>query len=150
MTLSAIAYTINQQAAIFQLGHKVGFPAAYVPRQGFNSKFLRAITFTAATSHKSVLMLTYNNFTVQESENADSFGTGGDQASTGSVELTLPGSGRRTPIMGTWTTDYGIQGSGNHGFLTFRMNDVYYDIMSLSSALPEDQINKIAESFSET
>lgn len=30
------------------------------------------------------------------------------------------------------------------------MNDVYYDIMSLSSALPEDQINKIAESFSET
>lgn len=117
MTLSAIAYTINQQATIFQLGHKVGFPAAYVPRQGFNSKFLRATTFTAATSHKSVLMLTYNNFTVQESENADSFGTGGDQATTGSVELTLLGSGLRTPVMGTWTTDYGIQGSGTHGFL---------------------------------
>ena len=148
MNLSSITYAINQQATIFQLGHKVGFPAAYVPRQGFNSKFVRATTFTAATSHKSVLMLTYNNFTVQESGKANSFGTGGDHVPTGSVQLTIPGSGSRAPIMGTWTTDYGIQGSGTHSFLTFRMNGVYYDIMS--NTLSEAQINKIAESFSET
>lgn len=42
ISLSSITYTTKQQATIFQLGHKVGFPAAYVPRQGFQSQFVRA------------------------------------------------------------------------------------------------------------
>ncbi|PSR25465.1 MAG: hypothetical protein C7B47_12045 [Sulfobacillus thermosulfidooxidans] len=148
MNLSSITYTTNQQATIFQLGHKAGFPAAYVPRQGFNSKFMRATTFTATTSHKGVLMLTYNNFTVQESGSANSFGTGGDHVTTGTIALTIPGSGSRTPIMGTWTTVYGIQGSGTHSSLTFQMNGVYYIIGS--QTLSENQVDQIAESFSET
>ncbi|MCL4493580.1 MAG: hypothetical protein M1294_02040 [Firmicutes bacterium] len=149
-TLSPITYTANQQATIFELGHQAGFPAAYVPREGFHSTYVKATVFTAATSHKTVLMLTYNNFTVQESGTMDSFGSGGNHATTGSAQLTIPGSGSRVPIMGTWTTDYGIQGSGTHSFLTFRMNGVYYDIMSLSNTLSEAQINTIADSFSET
>ncbi|PSR29426.1 MAG: hypothetical protein C7B46_18650, partial [Sulfobacillus benefaciens] len=98
ISLSPITYTTKQQATIYDLGHSVGFPAAYVPRQGFQSKFVQATTFIAATSHKGVLMLTYNNFTVQESGSANSFGTGGDHVTTGTVALTIPGSGSRTPI----------------------------------------------------
>ena len=148
ISLSPITYTTKQQATIYDLGHSVGFPAAYVPRQGFQSKFVQATTFIAATSHKGVLMLTYNNFTVQESGSANSFGTGGDHVTTGTVALTIPGSGSRTPIQGTWTTVYGNMGSGTHSFLTFQMNGVYYIIGS--QTLSETQVDQIAESFSET
>ncbi len=148
--LSSITYTANQQANIFEIGRQAGFPAAYIPREGFHSEYVKATVFTAATSHGTVLMLSYNNFVIQESAKADSFGTGGDHATTGSLPLTIPGSGSQTPRTGTWITDYGIQGSGMHSFLTFQMNGVYCDIMSPANTLSETQITKIAESLSES
>ncbi|PSR32213.1 MAG: hypothetical protein C7B44_15515 [Sulfobacillus thermosulfidooxidans] len=93
-------------------------------------------------------MLIYNNFTVQESGNANSLGTGGDHAITGTVALTIPGSGSQTPITGTWTTVYGIMGSGTHSSLTFQMNGVHYIIGS--HTLCENQVDQITGSVSKT
>ncbi len=149
----SITYSNSQTALIIKEGHLARFPYMSVPRKGFDSQFVGVKLYTTTPVYpkilpKKILTLTYNNFIVYESRSAKAFGTGGDHARTRVVHLTIPGSGSRTPILGTWTTDYGIQGSGMHSFLTFRMHGVYCEIMS--NTLSETQVNTIAESFSET
>lgn len=97
-------------------------------------------------------MLTYSNFIIQEAGKSHSFGNGGDRVITDTVQLTIPGSGSQTPVTGTWTTVYGIQGSGTHSSLTFQMDGVYYIIGQNqgSQTLSQNQVDQIAESLSET
>ena len=151
-----ITYSNSQTALITQDGHLAGVPYALVPRKGFDSQFISVKFYTTTPVYpkilpKTVLMLTYNNFTLQEAGKPHSFGTGGDRVTDGTVALTIPGSGSQTPITGAWTKVYGIMGSGTHSFLQFQMDGVYYIIgqNQRSQTLSKNQIDQIAESIGE-
>ena len=150
-----ITYSNSQTALITQDGHLAGVPYALVPRKGFDSQFISVKFYTTTPVYpkilpKTVLMLTYNNFTLQEAGKPHSFGTGGDRVTDGTVALTIPGSGSQTPIRGTGTEVYGIMGSGTHSLLQCQMDGVYY-IMGQShgsQTLAKNLIDHIAESIS--
>jgi hypothetical protein len=144
-TLSPITYTNSQLSTIGNWVQKMDEAGLLIAYKGFNSRFLNAKIYKSAVSHGNILTLTYNNFTIQEARTSP-FGTGGDRAVAGTVLLTIPGTGSQT-VLGTWTKVYGIQGSGNHFFLTFKASGVYYLISS--SKLSQSQINQIVEAFAE-
>ena len=153
ISASLITYSNSQIALITQKGLKAGFPRAFVPRKGFNSQFISVKFYTTTPVYpkilpKKVLMLTYNNFIIQEAGKPHSFGNGGDRVTDGTVALTIPGSGSQTPFTGTWTTTYGR--SGKNSTMTFEMGmgGAYYIIGS--QTLSQNQVDQIVESLSET
>jgi len=151
--LTRISYTRDAAATILHDGQLAGFPhPPMVPTMGVHSRWLTTKVYATTPGYRptirsyKVLTLTYSNFEVQEAKSRHAFGSGGDQVQSGTVSLVIPAASLSRPVTGTWTTVYGIQGSGTHSFLTFDVDGVYFVIGS-NAGLSVSQMDRIAESL---
>lgn len=132
-TESAILYTRQQRSFIMQAAQSVGLPAVDVPMHGFGSQ-LQYTQRLLTSEGVYMLLIQYNNFSVQESTKP--MLTGGAVLRT--VPLTILGSS----VAGTWNQP--ASASGSTPPLTFHIHDMYYLVQG---GLSQTQIDTIAESF---
>jgi hypothetical protein len=142
-----IQYSPTQQAKIVDVAKHAGFGSAFVPEQGFATRFASVRVYqTSSTPSHPVLELGYTNVLVQEVSVASALTGGGDQQSS-KVSLVIPSSGSNRSETGTWTEVYGNQGSATRGVVTFSIHGV--TIQVASSTLSKSQLIRMAESFAQ-
>ncbi len=132
---NAILYTNQQKSSIIQAAHSIGLPAVDVPMHGFGSQ-LQYTQRILMSGGGSLLVIQYNNFSVQEFIRPMLIG----RAVLRTVPLTILGSS----VTGTWNQP--ASASGGAPPLTFHRHGMYY-LIGGSRALSQTQIDTIAESL---